>query len=519
MRLGIDFGTTRTVVALCDGGNHPIVQFEDADGELQEGFPSVVASHPDDGLVYGWQALAKLGVTGWSVLPSFKRLLGGGHTGPLQLGVRAVPLFEVVCGFLSALADALREGSNLPSAVREDPVLEAIIATPAHADSSQRFVTLEAFRAAGFSVVGMMNEPSAAGVEYASRYRSTFNKKRERVLVYDLGGGTFDASVVHMADGRHDVVASAGLPRLGGDDFDATLASMALDDAGIPADVLSEESRVRLQLHCREQKEGLHPNTRRLILELGASLSEADLEAHDIPPDEAVIVRTDDYYQRCRPLIAQTLSAMAPLLRAEGDPLDGIAGVYVVGGGSALPMVGRMLKEAFGRRVHRSLNPTAATAVGLARAFAENSSFTVNDRLSRSFGVFREARGGETVSFDLLFDAAQALPVAGETVTMVRRYRPVHNVGRFRYVECSGLDAEGAPAGDVSPVAEIFFPFDAGLRGEAALSSVSVGHLAGPGPVIEERYTIDEMGIIQFQITDTADDYSLSRSLVGAERA
>ena len=173
MRLGIDFGTTRTVVALCDGGNHPIVQFEDEDGELQEGFPSVIAARGEE-LRFGWQAMAKLTDPEWTVVPSFKRLLGKGNLSPVKLGTLELSLFEAVTGFLSALVDALRTASNLPPVLRDDPVLEAIVATPAHADSSQRCVTLEAFRAAGFWVVGMMNEPSAAGVEYASRYRSTF---------------------------------------------------------------------------------------------------------------------------------------------------------------------------------------------------------------------------------------------------------------------------------------------------------------------------------------------------------
>ncbi|MFT4979884.1 MAG: molecular chaperone DnaK (HSP70), partial [Myxococcota bacterium] len=348
MRLGIDFGTTRTVVSLCDGGNHPIIQLEDGEGELHEGFPSVLASR-DGELCFGFEALSHLHDPEWSVVPSFKRLLGAGNIAPLQLGTAEVSLFTAVEGFLRALIVALRERSNLPAVLRDDPVIEAIIATPAHADSSQRFVTLEASRAAGFVVVGMMNEPSAAGVEYASRYRSTFNSKRERVLVYDLGGGTFDASLVDMSSGRHDVVASAGLPQLGGDDFDALLMEMTLAGAGLPLESLSASSRVRLQLHCREQKEGLHPNTRRLLMELGSILSAAELLALGLSEDEAVIVRTDDYYQRCRPLIEQTLSAMAPLLDSSGaDPLEGIAGLYVVGGGSSLPMVGRLLKEAFG---------------------------------------------------------------------------------------------------------------------------------------------------------------------------
>ncbi|MEL6346194.1 MAG: Hsp70 family protein [Myxococcota bacterium] len=501
MRLGIDFGTTRTVVSLCDAGNHPVVHFEDAEGELQSGFPSVIAEH-DGELEFGWEALARINSDGWKVVPSFKRLIGGRGIAPLSVGEQQLSPMEALTRFFLALRQALYTRSNLPRPLLEDQVLEAIVATPAHADSSQRFLTLEAFRKAGFTVVGMMNEPSAAGVEYASRYRSTFNSKREKILVYDLGGGTFDASLVDMAGERHDVIASAGLPRLGGDDFDQLLFDMVCEELGIEPKALSDAGRVRLRLHVREQKEALHPNSRRIVIEIGDVLPEVDLQAHLLEEDAAVMINVKAYYLRAEALIEQTLEAMSPLLNAD-DPMDGIAGVYMVGGASALPAVGRMLKARFGRRVHRSLNPTAATAVGLAQAFEENSHFQVRDRLSRSFGVFREAAGGERVVFDLLFDAGQMLPASGETVELARRYRPAHNIGHFRYVECSGLDDEGAPKGDVNLFAEIFFPYAPSLRtGDIDLSAMNISRLDAAGPLIEERYTIDAMGIIDFTITD-----------------
>ena len=89
-------------------------------------------------------------------------------------------------------------------------------------------MTLDAFRHAGFHVIGMLNEPSAAGFEYTHRYRNTITSRREHIVVYDLGGGTFDASLVHMTGKSHEAVATAGSHQLGGDDFDAMLANLAL---------------------------------------------------------------------------------------------------------------------------------------------------------------------------------------------------------------------------------------------------------------------------------------------------
>lgn len=509
MRLGIDFGTTRTVVALCDGGNQPLVQFEDVQGDLHDGFPSVVAANSTE-VCFGWQALERQGQSGWSVLPSFKRLLGGGSLENITIGERTFGLYSLVELYFQALMDAIRTQSALPKHLQQDPTVEAIVATPAHADSVQRFLTLEAAKSAGFTIVGMMNEPAAAGVEYASRYHKTFNSKRERVLVYDMGGGTFDASVVDMSGDRHEVIASVGLPNLGGDDFDAALMELVLEDLGLEAEQLSDASRIAMQLHCKEQKESVHNNTKRIIVEVGELLNAQERSAFNVEADQAVIIKISDFYARCEPLVAQSIAIMQPLV---DENVDTFAGVYVVGGGSALPLIGRTLKASFGRRVRRALNPTAATAVGLAQAFSAERSFSVFDQLSRSFGVFREARGGESVAFDILFDAKQRLPAEGELHSMTRRYRPVHNIGRFRYVECNGLDLTGSPAGDVLPIDDVLFPFDASLRGVDTLEEVAIETLSSNRPLIEERYTIDHVGIIRFEITDVESGFSLRHRL------
>ena len=105
---------------------------------------------------------------------------------------------------------------------------------PANASSAQRLLTLDAFVAAGFHVVALLNEPSAAGLEYAHRYRSTITAKREYVLIYDLGGGTFDASLLKMTGHLNEVVISEGIQRLGGDDFDETIVQVVLAESQLP---------------------------------------------------------------------------------------------------------------------------------------------------------------------------------------------------------------------------------------------------------------------------------------------
>ncbi|MEO1233639.1 MAG: Hsp70 family protein, partial [Myxococcota bacterium] len=401
MRFGIDFGTTRTVVAVSDRGNYPVVSFADGAGGSREWFPSVVAER-DGELVFGFDALARDHAPGWTVVRSFKRLLGGPGTMPsttVRLGASEHAVVDVLEGFLRAVAEAVRHASNLPP---EDAPLEVVMATPAHALGPQRFVTIDAFRRAGFELLGFLDEPSAAGFEYTHRHRRTLTSNRQHVLVYDLGGGTFDAALVHLADLRHEVVTTGGDARVGGDDFDIVLVQRVLDDLGTTEAALGTKRSLTLRERAREAKEALNPNSRRVTVDLG----DLDLGApvHTLP--------VADYYAACRPWVERTLAAMAPVLEAaEQHP---IAGLYVVGGGSALPVVGRRLREDLGRRVHRSPYPSGAVAIGLAIAADETAGFEVEGRLSRFFGVFRELDGGNDVAFDPIFGRDEPIPATAQ---------------------------------------------------------------------------------------------------------
>ena len=198
MRLGIDFGTTHTVVAFVDRGNYPVVSFEGGDF-----VPSLVAMRETTGeLRWGWDAAAVRHTSGWTVLPSLKRLLNdAGPRTEIGIGERRVAASSLLAGFFSALHRTLVAASN--SGIAANDVLTAAVSVPANASTAQRFLTLEAFKAGGFAVAGLLNEPSAAGFEYAHRFRR--DARREHLVVYDLGGGTFDASLLRMTGKTNEV--------------------------------------------------------------------------------------------------------------------------------------------------------------------------------------------------------------------------------------------------------------------------------------------------------------------------
>jgi molecular chaperone DnaK (HSP70) len=160
VRLGVDFGTTHTVVALVDRGNYPVVGFEGA-----ESVPSLVAARHEDGtLCFGAEAAALRHLPRWTVLRSFKRLLDEAGLGTeVAIGPCAVPLLDVLVGFFSHIHRELISVSNAGLTV--DEPLEVAVSVPASASTAQRFLTLEAFRRAGFEVKALLNEPSAAGLD------------------------------------------------------------------------------------------------------------------------------------------------------------------------------------------------------------------------------------------------------------------------------------------------------------------------------------------------------------------
>jgi molecular chaperone DnaK (HSP70) len=515
MRIGIDFGTTRVVVASVDRGNFPLVHFEAPDGQVTDGqvydwFPPVAAVRGDARL-YGWDAVAVQDDDSWTLLRSLKRHLrtAGPHT-ELEIAGQSLPLRLLLAEMMAALRTQLLEHSNLAADPSEP--LEAVFGVPANANSNQRFLTEEAARKAGFSVLGVVNEPSAAAIEFA--YRNSAERRNRAgsgLLVYDLGGGTFDVSLVALGETEHVIEASDGIPNLGGDDFDELLAALVLETAGHPPanpDDLTPFERRRLLDECREKKESLNPNTRKVTI---------DLERVR-PGWQEVTIPIDTYYERCRPLIESTRQVVENLLAVNSArPLDTL---YVTGGGSELPPVARILRETFGRRVRRSAYMRSASAIGLAIR-ASLAADGLREQFHQNFGIWREADHGGAIVFDLIFPCGSRLPAPGEPALRSERvYRPAHNIGHFRYLECSQLDEHSQPIGEIINWDQIRFPFDPRLQELPDLATQPVGPLAGWHDLkVREEYTCDASGNLRVRISADPAGYAREFSIAQSARS
>jgi molecular chaperone DnaK (HSP70) len=507
VKIGIDFGTTRIVVAAADRGNYPLINFEAPDGQVRDWFPSLLAVSGDK-RVYGWEALERQGATDWTIVRSLKRWLkNAGPQSELLAGGQRLKVSVALAEMMTALHRDLLERSTLGA--RKHDRLQVMLGVPANANSNQRFLTQEAARAAGFEVLGLLNEPSAAAVEFA--YRNSSDRKRRGksgLLVYDLGGGTFDVSLVALGDTEHTVVASDGIPDLGGDDFDEILARLVLAEAGRPQE--SEESLTAGEWYllfdeCREKKESLNANSRKLSVDLGRVRKDW----------EEISIGVDAYYEQCRPLVEESRKVAEDLLASNPDQV--IDTLYLTGGGSELPPVARVLRETFGRRVRRSAYMRSATAIGLTIRADGHEVRPFRDQFTKHFGVWREADEGRNVVFDVIFPRGLRLPSRGEEpLRIVRSYRPAHNIGFFRYLECAHLGSDHQPEGEISNWDEIRVAFDPTLGKSADLAGEAVRRFAAAQDLwVEEVYTCDANGNVKVDIHDTATkrshEYKLGR--------
>lgn len=507
MRIGIDFGTTRIVVAAADRGNYPLVTFEAPDARARDWFPSLLAISGDK-RVYGWEALEQQGKPGWTIVRSLKRWLkNAGPCSEVEVAGQRLNLSLLMTEMMMALRRELMGKSTLGASKYDR--LQVMLGVPANANSNQRFLTQEATRAACFEVLGLLNEPSAAAVEFT--YRNTSDRKNHLkggLLVYDLGGGTFDVSLVALGEAERSVVASDGIPDLGGDDFDEILALLALAEAGKPEQTESSLTPAEWYLlfdECREKKESLNPTSRKITIDLERVRKDW----------REVSFGVDAFYEQCRPLVESSVQIVEALFAAHPD--HAIDTLYLTGGGSELPLVARVLRETFGRRVRRSAYMRSATAIGLAIRAEGHEDRPLRDQFTKNFGVWREADDGRDVVFDVIFPRGVKLPARGEeALRIVRSYRPVHNIGYFRYLECAQLGANNQPEGEISNWDEIRVAFDPKLRDSADLNDQPVRRYAPPQELlIEEEYTCDANGDVEVrirdQITQQTNEFRLGR--------
>lgn len=517
-RLGIDFGTTNTVAVASDGGRFPVVlhSIPTRAGEVvEEVFPSAIWIDRSRrewlfGLEAERRARRTLSQEGSAYITSMKRDLryfAEGQTLDVGLGT-PVLVEELFVRFLEALKRSILR-SRLAA---EGEKIECVISWPANSNGAQRHITRRAFREAGFDVIGSLSEPAASAVEYADRAvggnRSLARSFQGDLAVFDIGGGTFDAALVRIEGNELHVLDSAGIERLGGDDFDRILLEMFLLPIGIEPAGLDPIRRAALLHHARREKEGISRNPEKDWLELRPG-------DYGLPSSGGhggtVRVPVREYYERLRPKVAEAVKEMERILRgaparSRGLGPETIDAVYLVGGSSRLPLISEMVKDRF-PKTPIVLSEKPFTSVAMGAAIVASEQVRVSDIIARHFGVIRLRDEGRNEFFSPIFRSGTRLPRRGEPPLVIEvAYSPRHNIGHLRYLECQRLGTNGLPEGEMKRWSDILFPYDPSIPPERPLAPAQIqetDRLSGTRGV--ERYLCDSDGIITVKLERAAD--------------
>ncbi|MBQ0757025.1 MAG: Fe-S protein assembly chaperone HscA, partial [Amphritea sp.] len=355
LAVGIDLGTTNSLVASVRSGEAATLPDEGGSHLL----PSVVR-YTDQGVVVGQAALAQAAVDPFNTIMSVKRLMGRGAVDLKGLQGEAVyrfadtdggmPYLQTVAGDKSPVeisAEILKTLKARARASLEGELEGAVITVPAYFDDAQRQATKDAAQLAGIKVLRLLNEPTAAAVAYG------LDQGAEGVIaVYDLGGGTFDISVLRLNKGVFEVLSTGGDSALGGDDFDLALAQWFLQQLG-GAEVIAGESRY-LTEKARWTKERLTENAT-VVVDLDHAGQKVSLE-----------VTRELFDGLVETLVNKTVRACRRALKDAGVSTDEVLEVVMVGGSTRMPVIRARVEQFFERQPHIDIDPDRVVAVGAA---------------------------------------------------------------------------------------------------------------------------------------------------------
>ena len=360
--LGIDLGTTRSLVAVVRSGKAQVLQAATTTDTL---LPSVVY-YPSTGKpLVGYDALAHLADDPKNTIISAKRFMGRSqadikfsHPYELSGSKDAMPAFVTAQGEVSPVEVSARILAALEqraaSALPDDSIQGAVITVPAYFDEAQRQATKDAAQAAGINVLRLLNEPTAAAVAYGLD-QPTDDNTENYYLIYDLGGGTFDVSILKLSDGVFEVLATGGNSALGGDDIDRLLTNWLIKQLNIdPKDVSLHDKSILAQ-QAKAYKQAL------------TDAEQVDIDIVVNGQSYQGVLNLKDLMTIAEPVSRRTLSVCEQVLRDAKLSAADLDEVILVGGSTRMPAVQQVVAEFFAKEPLCRLNPDEVVALGAAQ--------------------------------------------------------------------------------------------------------------------------------------------------------
>lgn len=494
MILGFDIGTTNTLSVVYDNNIFRIVPHIlelNSTKIIKKIFPSVISISKNK-LIFGLEAENLPNTEKYMILSVKSKLKNYKEGSKIKIGKYRFDLADIYFSFIKAVTSSTRKSLNF-----KDKVNLAVFTIPANSSSIERWLLRQAAIKSNIAKkIILLDEPIASVLEYFQYIK----KDKEDLIVYDLGGGTFDVSHVKKIYETFNVIKSEGINNLGGDNFDELLIEMICEKLKFNISELTLFEKNLIVREVRRAKESLvHYND---CLPDKLNIMTGFIETKHLKKN--IDISTELFITKCNKLINKTINILNTVYTGELKKKK--VPIYITGGGSIFPPVRNSLLKNFSNIIF-SQTPLETVSIGSV-IYGKMDKEKVISSLARHIGIVRLTNNHKEEFFDIIFHKTTKLPIGNNKLTVIKGpYIPYHNIGRLQFIEAGALNEIDNCERDIKKFKEILFPFDKAINKRKILKNDMIKYTGKLKDIkIIEEYILDSNGIISLKIKRLPDN-------------